>query len=117
MHMIKIKRVYENSSTDDGFRILVDKLWPRGVSKEKANLDLWVKEVAPSDNLRKCFSHDPRKWKEFKRRYEMELKNKHNVLNKIKDIEKENNIITLIYSAKDENHNNAVVLENILEQM
>ena len=115
--MIKIKRVYENSSLDDGFRILVDKLWPRGVSKEKANLDLWIKEVAPSDDLRKWFSHDPQKWKEFKRRYGIELKNKHNVLNKIKYIEKENDTITLIYSAKDENHNNAVVLEDILKRM
>jgi len=85
--MIKIKCVYENPSIDDGFRIIVDKLWPRGVSKEKPNPNSWIQEVTHDDVLRKRFSHDPRKWEEFKRRYEMELKNKHNVLNKIKDIE------------------------------
>lgn len=112
--MIKTKRAYEPSSGDDGYRILVDKLWPRGVSKEKANLNLWMKEIAPSDDLRKWFSHDPKKWKEFKSRYEMELKDKREYIDKIKDIERNNKVITLIYSAKDKEHNNAVVLEDIL---
>ena len=114
--MIRIKRAYEPSSTDDGFRILVDKLWPRGVSKEKANLDLWMKEVAPSDNLRKWFSHDPEKWNEFENKYKGELKDKKEFINKIKEIEKDKGKVTLIYSAKDKEHNNAVVLENILEK-
>lgn len=72
--MISIKRAYEPSSKDDGFRILVDKLWPRGVSKEKVNLDIWMKEIAPSDDLRKWFSHDPKRWKEFENKYENALK-------------------------------------------
>jgi len=76
--VIKIKRVYDPPSEEDGFRILVDKLWPRGVSKEKANVDLWLREIAPSDDLRKWFSHDPKKWEEFKRKYERELKDKQN---------------------------------------
>lgn len=114
--MIKLKRAYETSSKDDGFRILVDRLWPRGVSKEKAKLNLWMKEVAPSNDLRKWFSHDPRKWEEFKSRYIKELNDKNELLDKIKDIEEENKAVTLVYSAKDKEHNNAVVLEDILKQ-
>ena len=114
--MIQTKRVYEPSSKDDGFRILVDKIWPRGVSKEKANLDLWMKEVAPSDNLRKWFSHDPKKWKEFEFKYKAELKDKNELINKIKEIEKDKKNVTLIYSAKDKEHNNAIVLLNILKK-
>lgn len=113
--MIKIKRAYESSDEDDGFRILVDKLWPRGISKERANLNLWMKEIAPSDDLRKWFSHDPKKWNEFKSRYKEELKGKAEYIDKIKDIEKTNKNITLVYSAKDKEHNNAVVLEDILK--
>lgn len=113
--MIRIKRAYEPSSEDDGFRILVDKLWPRGVSKEKANLDLWMKEIAPSDDLRKWFSHDPEKWNKFENRYKDELKDKKEFINKIKEIEKDKGKVTLIYSAKDEEHNNAVVLEDVLK--
>lgn len=115
--MIKTKRIYEPSDENDGFRILVDKLWPRGVSKEKANLNLWMKEIAPSDDLRKWFSHDPKKWNEFKTRYRGELKGKYEYLNKIKDIEKINKNITLVYSAKDKENNNAVVLEDTLKFM
>lgn len=114
--MIKLKRAYETSSKNDGFRILVDRLWPRGVSKEKAKLNLWMKEVAPSDDLRKWFSHDPRKWAEFKSKYIKELNDKNELLDKIKDIERENKAVTLVYSAKDKEHNNAVVLEDILKQ-
>jgi len=114
--MIRIKRAYEQSSKDDGFRILVDRLWPRGVSKDKAHLDLWMKEVAPSDDLRKWFSHDPERWNEFEDRYKAELKDKNNLIKKIKGIEKNKGKVTLIYSAKDKEHNNAVVLENILKK-
>lgn len=113
--MIKIKRAYETSSTDDGFRILIDRLWPRGVSKEKANLNLWMKEIAPSDSLRKWFSHDLHKWEEFKRRYMDELKDKGKLLSKIKDIENENKTVTLVYAAKDKEHNNAIVLKDKLK--
>jgi uncharacterized protein YeaO (DUF488 family) len=114
--MIKIKRIYETSNTDDGFRILVDRLWPRGISIERAKLNLWMKEIAPSDDLRKWFSHDPEKWEEFKRSYIGELKDKSALLNEIKEIEKGNKDVTLVYSAKDKEHNNAVVLEEILKQ-
>jgi len=113
--VIKIKRVYENSSKDDGERILVDRLWPRGVSKEKAKIDLWVKEIAPSDELRKWFSHDPLKWVEFKKRYENELKANPEVQKLVSISKKEN--LTLLYAAKDEEHNNAVVLKEFMEKI
>jgi uncharacterized protein YeaO (DUF488 family) len=112
--MIKIKRIYEPAASDDGFRILVDRLWPRGLSKEKAKVDLWLKVIAPSDDLRKRFCHDPKKWEEFKSKYLKELESKKELLNRIKQIEKEKEIVTLLYSAKDEEHNNAVVLSTIL---
>ncbi len=115
--MISIKRAYESSSKDDGFRILVDRIWPRGISKEKANLDLWMKEIAPSNDLRKWFSHDPEKWKEFENKYKNELKDKTELLNEIKEIERDKEKVTLIYSAKDKVHNNAVVLEHILKKL
>ncbi|HYB93183.1 MAG TPA: DUF488 family protein, partial [archaeon] len=80
--MRKIKRIYEKPEREDGYRILVDRLWPRGLSKDKAKIDLWMKEIAPSDETRKWFSHDPRKWEEFKKRYKNELKDKKNLLMK-----------------------------------
>lgn len=115
--MIKIKRAYESFSEDDGFRILVDRIWPRGVSKERANLDTWMKEIAPSNDLRKWFLHDPKKWNEFENRYKEELKGKSELIDKIKEIEKYQGKVTLIYSAKDKEHNNAVVLEHILRKL
>lgn len=107
--MIRLKRIYDEPSQEDGIRILVDKLWPRGVSKDKAELDIWLKEVAPSDDLRKWFSHDPGKWEEFKERYFKELDQKTEYVDQI--IERaEDNDVTLLYAAKDEKYNNAVVL-------
>ncbi len=114
--MLIIKRVYDKPEKKDGLRILVDRLWPRGLSKSKAKVDLWLKEIAPSDALRKWFSHDPKKWEQFKRKYEIELKQKKGLLNKLKQIEKEKRIITLLFSAKDEKHNNAVVLKEVLQK-
>jgi uncharacterized protein YeaO (DUF488 family) len=114
--MIKIKRVYDKASKEDGFRILVDRLWPRGMSKDKAKVDLWLKELAPSDDLRKWFSHDPQKWQEFKKRYEKELKDKQELLRIIKQAEKENGTVTVLYSAKDEEHNQAVALAAFLQK-
>lgn len=113
--MIKIKRAYQPPEKEDGFRILVDRLWSRGVSKDKAKLDLWLKEVAPSNELRKWFGHDPEKWLEFQKRYSAELKDKKSFLSKIKDLEKEKGTVTLIYSAKDEEYNDAVVLRDKLQ--
>ena len=113
--MIKIKRAYQKPEEEDGFRILVDRLWPRGISKEKAKLDLWLKDVAPSTELRKWFGHDVRKWPEFQDKYREELKNNKTILSMIKKLEKENDTITIVYGAKDQEHNNAVVLKDKLQ--
>jgi uncharacterized protein YeaO (DUF488 family) len=114
--MIKTKRIYESPAEEDGFRILVDRLWPRGVQKEKVKIDLWLKEVAPSDELRKWFAHDPKKWEEFRKKYEKELAEKQGLLSEIRRKEKEKSTITLLYSARDTEHNNAVALKIILEK-
>lgn len=112
--MIKLKRVYDISEESDGPRILVDRLWPRGVSKVKANIDEWVKEIAPSDLLRKWYSHDETKWPEFKRCYFEELKTKKILVRAI--IEKQAGLtVTFVYAAKNETHNNAVVLKEYIE--
>ena len=115
--MIKIKRVYDSPAKEDGIRILVDRLWSRGISKDKANVDLWLREIAPSDDLRKLFSHGLKKWEEFKSKYEIELKGKQELLHKIRQIEKEKGIVTILYSAKDEEHNNAVALGAVLKKL
>lgn len=114
--MIRIKRIYEQVAEEDGFRILVDRLWPRGLSKEKAKVDLWMKEVAPSGELRKWFSHDPAKWAEFKKKYGKELVAKQPLLKEIRRMEKEKGTVTLLYSARDVEHNNAVALKAVLEK-
>ena len=113
--MIKTRRIYEKPSDEDGFRILIDRLWPRGISKESARTDLWLKEVAPSEGLRRWFSHDPKKWAEFKKRYSMELKEKKWIIDTIRSLEKEKGGITLLYAAKDTEHNNAVFLKKYLD--
>ncbi len=115
--MIRVKRVYEKPEKDDVFRILVDRLWPRGLKKEEAKIDLWLKEIAPSNELRKWFSHKEERWEEFKKRYKEELTDQKELLQKIKNIEKEHKTITLLFSAKDEKHNNAVVLMEILNEV
>jgi uncharacterized protein YeaO (DUF488 family) len=114
--LIKIKRVYDSPSTEDGFRILIDRLWPRGMSKEKAHLDFWMKEIAPSEELRQWFSHEPRKWEEFQKRYQKELLAKQDLVEQIRRLEKEKTIVTLVYSARDTEHNNALVLKTTLEK-
>jgi len=114
--VIKIKRVYDRPTSDDGIRILVDRLWPRGISKDKAKADMWLRDIAPSSQLRKWFAHDQRKWEAFERKYEEELGNKRELLHRIKQIEKEKGIVTLLYSARDEEHNNAVVLSAMLRK-
>jgi uncharacterized protein YeaO (DUF488 family) len=107
---IKIKRVYEKPDKDDGKRILVDRLWPRGLTKRKASIDLWLKDIAPSTELRKWFDHDPARWKEFQKRYHQELKNnKEQVSILYEQLKKE--VVTLVYGAKDEEHNDALVLK------
>lgn len=112
--MIEIKSVYDEPSEGDGFRILVDRLWPRGLSKEKAKIDLWLKDIAPSDGLREWFSHDPDRWREFKRRYYEELKDKRELVNTIREKEKSRKV-TLFFGAREEKYNNANALKEYLE--
>lgn len=111
--MIKIKRVYDEPGESDGIRVLVDRLWPRGLSKERAKVDLWLKDIAPSDELRKWFAHEPEKWEGFRRRYFEELKDKQKYIDRI--IEKERSgDVTLLYGAKDGMHNNAAALRDYI---
>jgi len=110
---IRLKRVYEKPEPVDGTRILVDRLWPRGLTKEKAAIDLWLKEVAPSTKLRKWFGHDPKKWRSFRSRYQTELKQHRAPLQLIKSKAK-GGVVTLIYGARDQEHNEAVVLRELL---
>jgi uncharacterized protein YeaO (DUF488 family) len=113
--MMRTKRVYEEPVKGDGFRILVDRLWPRGLSKDRARIDLWLKEVAPSDALRKWFGHDRARWAEFKRRYFKELADKKEAIEPI--VKKASQVsVTLLYGAKDEECNNAVALQEFIEQ-
>jgi uncharacterized protein YeaO (DUF488 family) len=111
--MVKIKRVYDPVSPDDGKRVLVDRLWPRGIKKEKAQIDEWLKEISPSNELRKWYSHDPAKWAEFKKRYKKELAEKSELLKKIK-AEAKKQTVTLLFSTKELELNNAVALKKIL---
>ncbi|MCC7357598.1 DUF488 domain-containing protein [Candidatus Uhrbacteria bacterium] len=113
--MIKLKRIYEKPDKNDGYRILVDRLWPRGVSKERASLDEWLKDIAPTTELRKWFGHDPKRWSIFQKKYKKELLLHKNTLQDIKKLSKKNNTVTLVYAAKDEDHNEAIVLKSMLE--
>jgi uncharacterized protein YeaO (DUF488 family) len=110
---IRLKRAYEKPERTDGTRILVDRLWPRGLTKEKAAVDLWLKEVAPSTELRKWFGHDQARWRNFRSCYRTELKKHSGPLQLIKSKAKEG-IVTLIYGARDQEHNEAVVLQELL---
>ena len=112
--MLKIKRIYDPAAPGDGQRIYIDRLWPRGMKKEEAKMDEWLKEISPSDDLRKWFSHDPAKYAEFKKRYAKELKDKSEILERIKKAAKKGTV-TLLFSAKDTEHNNATALKEMLE--
>jgi uncharacterized protein YeaO (DUF488 family) len=114
--MIKLKRAYDQAVKSDGFRILVDRLWPRGISKERAALDIWMKDIAPSTELRTWFGHDPAKWSEFKKRYKAELKKNSELTNFIHK-KAAHAIVTLVYGAKDQEHNEAIVLKDFIEHL
>jgi uncharacterized protein YeaO (DUF488 family) len=117
--LIRIERIYDNpKGNNDGFRILVDRLWPRGLSKDKVKVDLWQKDMAPSNSLRKWFTHDEKKWNEFKRRYFKELDENNELVNMILSKVKEgsSSTITLLYSTKEDRFNNAVALKEYLEE-
>ncbi|MEJ2440830.1 MAG: DUF488 domain-containing protein [Gammaproteobacteria bacterium] len=111
---VMLKRVYDPPAKADGERVLVDRLWPRGLTKVKARVDHWLKDVAPSTELRKWFGHDPEKWTEFKKRYRVELKN-NPALSELQALSRQGDI-TLVYAAKDQLHNEAVALKQILDR-
>jgi uncharacterized protein YeaO (DUF488 family) len=113
--MLKIKRVYENASAGDGVRFLVDRLWPRGLKKEDLKMKAWLKEVSPSPDLRKWYSHDVAKWEEFQQRYRAELKSNPKAWQLILEVARQGNV-TLLYSAKDTEHNSALVLKEFLKE-
>ena len=108
------KRIYEKPSRNDGFRVLVERLWPRGMKKEDAHIDLWLKDVSPSPELRRWYAHDVAKWPEFRRRYTAELKSNPEPVALLRERAKKGNV-TLLYAARDEEHNSAVVLKEYLE--
>ncbi len=113
--MLKTKRVYEGTAASDGTRFLVERLWPRGIKKEDLKMKAWLKDVAPSPELRKWFAHDPEKWTEFKKRYRAELKSNPDAWKPILEAAKKGNV-TLLYSARDTEHNSALLLKDFLEQ-
>jgi uncharacterized protein YeaO (DUF488 family) len=116
--IIQVKRIYDNPDGDNSFRILVDRLWPRALSKERTRIDLWQKEIAPSNKLRKWFGHDEKKWDEFKRRYfrELDKRSKSDTVDKIIKMAKEHSSITLLYGTKEKKFNNAAALKEYLEE-
>ena len=114
--MFKLKRVYAPAKPADGYRIMVDSIWPRGVSKEKDGINLWKKEIAPSDQLRKWFAHDAKRSIEFQRRYQEESRAKAELTEQLRELEKTHRTVTLIYSARDERHNQAIVLCAVLQR-
>jgi uncharacterized protein YeaO (DUF488 family) len=113
--MINLKRAYQVPSKDDGLRILVERLWPRGVSKQNAKIDLWLKDLAPSTELRKWYGHDPARWPQFRKRYWAELKDQGDMLALLKYVTREKSV-TFVYAASDEERNSAVVLKELLER-
>ncbi len=113
--MIKIKRVFDKFALNNETRVLVDRFWPRGIKKSSRKIDLWLKNIGPSNELRKWFSHDPKKWVEFKRRYKEELKTNKDLLKLLRLARMDDNVV-LVYSSRDEKHNNAVVLLQIVER-
>jgi uncharacterized protein YeaO (DUF488 family) len=114
--MFRIKRIYETPGEDDGYRILIDRLWPRGFTKERAKVDLWMKEIAPSTELRKWYHHNPERWNEFKSRYQTELTDKSELILQIEHLEKVHGNITLLFAAKDKEQSQATVLLNLLKE-
>ncbi len=113
-HRVLIKRVYDDVAKADGFRVLVDRVWPRGITKEAAAVDEWLKEAGPSTELRKWFGHDPERFEEFAKRYRSELKGS-DALKTLRGFHREHTVLTLVFSAKDSDHNQAVVLRDLLQ--
>ena len=114
--MVRIKRVYEQAAKEDGYRVLVDRLWPRGMKKEAAKIDLWMKDIAPSDQLRKSFHHDAKKWPDFQKKYKGELKAKKEWLAQLQRLEKEHGTLTLLFGARDPERNQAAIIAEALKK-
>lgn len=110
---IGLKRIYDAKADEDGFRVLVDRLWPRGISKQDAAIDLWLKDIAPSQELRRWFDHNPARWPEFSRRYREELQHNEALVDVLRE-KARRSVVTLLFAAKDVEHNNAVVLKDVL---
>jgi uncharacterized protein YeaO (DUF488 family) len=115
MSTVHLKRAYDPPSPEDGLRVLVDRLWPRGLTRDKAGIDLWLKEIAPSTELRRGFGHDKARWPEFRDRYVAEIAANPEPLEKLRALVKENARVTLLYAARDTERNNAVVLHEVLK--
>lgn len=115
--MITIRRIYDSEINGEKYKVFVDRLWPRGIAKDNAEWDEWEKDISPSHELRKWFNHDPAKWEEFKIRYTNELMNRQEELKNLKELESRYGNLTLLYAARDSEHNNAQVLRDLLMQM
>ncbi len=114
--VILLRRVYDPRRPEDGYRVLVERLWPRGLTKDKAAIDLWVKEAGASPELRKWFGHDPRRWKEFRQRYFAEIRSRPEVIRALRDLIRSHKTVTFLFAAHDTAHNNAIALREFLEQ-
>jgi uncharacterized protein YeaO (DUF488 family) len=114
--MVRLRRVYEPAAKDDGYRVLVDRLWPRGMKKEAAKIDLWMKDIAPSDALRKAFHHDAMNWPDFQKKYQVELKSKKEWLAQLKKLEEEHGTLTLLFGTRDSEHNHAAIIAEALKK-
>jgi uncharacterized protein YeaO (DUF488 family) len=114
--VIRLKRAYESSEAGDGYRVLVERLWPRGISKEHAKVDLWIKDAGASPELRTWFGHDPEKWEEFRRKYFEEMRTRPEVIKDLRDVIRKHDTVTFLFAAHDTEHNNALALKEFLEQ-
>lgn len=112
---IHVKRIYDEPSSSDGVRVLVDRLWPRGVRKEDADIDIWMKDIAPSTELRRWFGHDPDKWTEFRSRYKAELKDHKDLTDQLLELSAKKDGVTLLYGARDTRHAHPLVIKSVLE--
>jgi len=115
--VIKLKRVYESPEPGDGFRLLVERLWPRGMSKDRAKVDLWLKEAGASTALRTWYGHDPEKWEEFRRKYFVEMRTRPEIIKELRDILRTHDMVTFLFAAHDTERNNALALKEFLEQL
>ncbi|MDI3550780.1 MAG: hypothetical protein PWQ15_1883 [Methanobacterium sp.] len=115
--MIRIKKAYQSPAQKDGYRIMVDRVWPRGVSKQRLKMDAWLKDVAPSHDLRRWLTQNSQKWEEFKIKYKEELKDKTEFLNQILELEREKETVTLVYTSGNTEHNSAIVLKEVLDEL